>query len=113
MKIFWNDKVGKDESGHSVIVLRKDLKAGTITYWSSNTGKLPGEDKGYGPATRLIGKKGDARPRVIRHAIFTRFDKPENLVKVLTLPAANDYLKKLKDGKSDFDEADAQSGAAR
>src|SRR4029077_589387 len=67
MKIFWSNRVGKTESGHSVIYLGTEKRLGIeyVRFWSSN---LPA---GYGVKTVPRGK--------IAYAIFSRLQMPGNL----------------------------------
>ncbi|MDA8876447.1 hypothetical protein N9268_02525 [Akkermansiaceae bacterium] len=80
MKIFWNDEIGKKERGHSVIYLGRDQKDGEtrVRFWSSN------QPDGYGEKAVPISK--------IKWAIFSRITRPQNVVKVSSLPANSQFL---------------------
>lgn len=78
MKIFWNDKIGKDERGHLVIYLGRtknvtDADGNTdnyIYYWSSN-GSNTDINGGYS-----IKKSKES---TIKRAIFTRITHPQKI----------------------------------
>jgi hypothetical protein len=98
MKIFWNKNVGRRESGHSVIFLGTEDRAGVeyIRYWSSNV------PNGYGER---------AVPRSkIAYAIFSRLDAPANLTRVHNVPSVDSYLASLLRKKSNFAEAIRKCG---
>lgn len=67
LKIFWNDKIGKDERGHSVIFLgQKQIDGETsICFWSSNVS--------VGMSEKCVSKK-----KMVR-LLFSRLEHPENL----------------------------------
>ena len=98
MKIFWNQSVGRLESGHSVIFL------GTVNHpdgeyvrlWSSN---IP---NGYG-------EKEVPRSK-IANAIFSRLDAPANLTRIHDIPVVDVYLSSLLRQKSNFAEATKKCG---
>jgi hypothetical protein len=98
MKIFWNNNVGRHESGHSVIFL------GTVThpdgeyvrFWSSN---IP---HGYG-------EKEVPRSK-ISYAIFSRLENPANLSRIHNVPATDSYLASLLRKNSNFSEAARMCG---
>jgi hypothetical protein len=93
MKIFWSKRVGRSESGHSVIYLGTENRAGIeyVRFWSSNT---PG---GYG-------EKEVPRAK-IAYAIFSRLQTPANLTRIHNTPAIDPYLASLLSKRSDFAEA--------
>lgn len=77
MKIFWNDEIGKDESGHMVVALGKscerDQDGNTMSilhYWSSN-GSHTDINAGYGIKSVSVDK--------IHRAVVTRIDRPWKL----------------------------------
>jgi hypothetical protein len=80
LKIFWNDGIGATEHGHSVIFLRLDPTAGTLTFWSSN---LPG---GYGEKTVPLSR--------IHRMLFSRLEHPENINR--PLPHSDSYLSSME-----------------
>ena len=98
MKIFWNNNVGKRESGHSVIFLgttqRRDGEY--VRFWSSNIGM------GYG-------EKEIPRAK-IANAIFSRLETPANLTRINNAPATDSYLGSLLRKKSNFAEARQKCG---
>lgn len=98
MKIFWTTEIGKAERGHSVIYLGREQRDGVehIRFWSSN---LPG---GYG-------EKSVPRTKIAR-AIFSRLERPENLVRVKAMPALDSYLAGLLTRSSDLSEAKSKCG---
>src|SRR3982750_4280855 len=83
MKIFWSNRVGKTESGHSVIFLGTENRLGTeyVRYWSSNV------PAGYGVKTVPRAK--------IACAIFSRLQTPGNLARINSAPAVDAYLGSL------------------
>ena len=98
MKIFWSDKVGRTESGHSVIFLGTENRDGVeyVRFWSSN---IPA---GYG-------EKSVPRTK-IACAIFSRLEKPSNLTRINSAPAVDEYLASLLRKNSSFAEATRKSG---
>ncbi|HUE41580.1 MAG TPA: hypothetical protein VMO75_06610 [Chthoniobacterales bacterium] len=98
MKIFWNNNVGKLESGHSVIFLgtSQHPDGEYVRFWSSNIGM------GYG-------EKEVPRAK-IANAIFSRLETPANLVRIHNAPATDSYLASLLRKKSNFTEARQKCG---
>ena len=98
MKIFWNQNVGRRESGHSVIFLgtTRHLDGEYVRFWSSNIGM------GYG-------EKEVPRSK-IANAIFSRLENPANLVRIHDAPFVDAYLASLLRKKSNFAEATRMSG---
>lgn len=98
MKIFWNQNVGRHESGHSVIFLgtvsRPDGEY--VRFWSSN---IP---NGYG-------EKEVPRTK-IAYAIFSRLENPANLSRIHDVPEKDEYLASLLRKNSDFAEAARMCG---
>ena len=80
MKIFWNNEIGVKERGHSVVYLGTETEDGVeyVRFWSSN------KPAGYG-------EKRVPRRSVI-HAIFSRFENPENLARAARLPTVDAFL---------------------
>ena len=98
MKIFWSNRVGKTESGHSVIFLGTENRQGVeyVRFWSSNV------PLGYGE--RSV-------PRTkIAYAIFSRLERPANLGRINSAPAVDAYLGSLLRKKSSFAEASRKCG---
>jgi hypothetical protein len=93
MKIFWSSEVGRAEHGHSVIYLGREVSGGVerVRFWSSNK---PG---GYS-------EKTVPRSRIV-HAIFSRLERPENLLRAPALPELDPYLASLLTVRSSFTEA--------
>ena len=98
MKIFWNNNVGRRESGHSVIFLgtSQHQDGEYVRYWSSNIGM------GYG-------EKEVPRSK-IAHAIFSRLEMPANLTRIQNAPTTDSYLSSLLRKKSNFAEARQKCG---
>src|SRR5437870_5636501 len=98
MKIFWNNNVGRRESGHSVIFLgtTQHHDGEYVRFWSSNIGM------GYG-------EKEVPRAK-IANAIFSRLETPANLVRINNAPATDSYLASLLRKKSNFAEARQKCG---
>jgi hypothetical protein len=98
MKIFWNKNVGRRESGHSVIFLGTENRAGVeyVRYWSSNV------PSGYG-------ERSVPRSKIV-YAIFSRLETPANLPRVHSAPSIDAYLASLLRKKSNFAEAGRKCG---
>jgi hypothetical protein len=98
MKIFWSQRVGRSESGHSVIFLGTENRAGVeyVRFWSSN---MPG---GYG-------EKEVPRTK-IAYAIFSRLQTPSNLTRISSAPLVDSYLASLLRKRSSFAEATNKCG---
>jgi len=98
MKIFWSNRVGKTESGHSVIFLGTEKRLGMeyVRYWSSNV------PAGYGVKTIPRAK--------IAYAIFSRLQVPANLARINSAPEVDDYLASLLRKRSSFAEATRKCG---
>jgi len=98
MKIFWSNRVGKTESGHSVIYLGTEKRLGIeyVRFWSSN---LPA---GYGVKTVPRAK--------IAYAIFSRLENPTNLERIISAPRVDVYLASLLRKRSSFAEAAQKCG---
>jgi len=98
MKIFWNNNVGRRESGHSVIYLGTVNRAEGeyVRYWSSNVGM------GYS-------EKEVPRSK-IANVIFSRLEAPANLVRIRNAPATDSYLASLLRVRSSFAEAMKKCG---
>lgn len=84
IKMFWNDKVGKDERGHIGLYLGEQDELNPATgkidhyiYWWTSNGSKTDINSGYG-----IGR---ATTDKIKRAIFTRITKPENIKNVENL----------------------------
>ncbi len=86
MKIFWTDKIGHEERGHSVIFtgFHQSKEGREICFWSSNLASI-GLAAGMG--TKCVAEK-----RIYR-AIFSRLEFPEKLNKVpqLMTPGTSKY----------------------
>jgi hypothetical protein len=80
MKIFWNDEIGSREAGHSVIYLAKVTQPDGeyVQYWSSN------QPDGFG--VKLVPRQK------IKRQLFSRFEHPENVAHLASLPAKDAYL---------------------
>jgi hypothetical protein len=98
MKIFWSPRVGRRESGHSVVFLGTENRGGVeyVRYWSSNV------PSGYG-------EKEVPRTK-IAYAIFSRLQTPANLVRINSAPATDTYLASLLRKKSSLAEATKKCG---
>src|SRR4029077_18012497 len=83
MKIFWNNNVGRRESGHSVIFMGTENRFGEeyVRYWPSNIGL------GYGEKSVLRKK--------IAYAIFSRLQTPAKLTRINNAPSVDGYLASL------------------
>ncbi|MBP6782654.1 MAG: hypothetical protein KA152_02620 [Verrucomicrobiales bacterium] len=91
LKIFWNEFIGKGEKGHLVVYLGQDPVTGAVEVWSSNVKNADGSS-GYG--TMWI-----ERSRIVR-ALFSRLERPENLVNWLSYSVEerrSDYLVRIRE----------------
>jgi hypothetical protein len=81
LKIFWTDKIGSKEFGHSVVYLGTETAANgeqIVRYWSSN------RSDGYG-----FGRSAKKR---IKRALFSRLENPRGISRIAQLPPRDDYL---------------------
>jgi hypothetical protein len=86
LKLWWNDHIGKKESGHSVIYLgRANTPEGDpgIEFWSSN------EPAGMGVKVVPLTK--------VKRALVSRLEHPENLKNLPALEAKDDFLAGMLD----------------
>jgi hypothetical protein len=99
LKIFWNDQVGRDERGHSVIFLGSEIVDGIqkIHFWSSNK------------STNGFSKMTINRSDAVR-LLFSRLDKIENINKVLELPLNDDFLASMLTIRSNWEEVKLKTG---
>jgi hypothetical protein len=98
MKIFWNNNVGRRESGHSVIFLGTTMHPDGeyVRFWSSNIGM------GYG-------EKEVPRSKIAA-AIFSRLETPANLARINNVPLTDSYLGSLIRKNSSLAEARQKCG---
>src|ERR1700731_565982 len=98
MKIFWNNNVGRRESGHSVIFLgtSQHPDGEYVRFWSSNIGM------GYG-------EKEVPRAK-IANAIFSRLETPANLTRINNVRLTDSYLGSLIRKSSSLAEARQKCG---
>ena len=90
LKIFWNDKIGKGERGHSVVYLGASKDGKSIHVWSSQS-KNDNGSAGYG--TMWVEKSR------IKRALFSRLEHPENLARWLQFSndqKRSDYLIRIR-----------------
>lgn len=99
LKIFWNDSVGKNERGHSVIFLGLENKDGIecVRFWSSN------KPNGYG-------EKSVPKSKVAR-ALFSRLEYPSNINQIANLPDRDKYLANMLSVDSSIEEVRRMTGA--
>ncbi|MCT7721672.1 MAG: hypothetical protein N5842_01525 [Lactobacillus crispatus] len=91
IKMFWNDKIGKDERGHIGIYLGEQDevdqtgKRKHYIYWWTTNGSKTDINAGYSISKASTDK--------IKRAIFTRITKPENINRVeKIMPTDKDQL---------------------
>jgi len=98
LKIFWNDEIGARESGHSVIYLGSETKAGGeyVRYWSSNV------PSGFGVA--------EVPHQRIHRMLFSRLVRPDLVPQITTLPARDPYLASMLKRSSSADEMQRMVG---
>lgn len=105
LKIFWNDSIGKGERGHLVVYLGTNDSGDAIRVWSSNM------ENGDGSAG--YGEMWVKRER-IRRALFSRLERPENLIRWLSFSEpeqTSDYLVRILQSPSSGEEMKAVTGA--
>ncbi len=89
MKIFWNESIGKGESGHLVVYLGLNSAGDQVKVWSSN---LLNDDDSQGYGTMWVERER------IKRVIFSRLERPENLARWLNFSEAektSDYLVRI------------------
>lgn len=88
MKIFWTKEIGRFERGHSVVFLGTEKRDGIecARFWSSN---LP---EGYGE--KIVPRSK------IACAVFSRFERPQNLARLKNLPDLDSYLAQMLSRRS-------------
>ncbi len=99
LKVFWNERLGSTERGHSVVFLGFERGSDgheRVKYWSSNQGV------GYGEKTADV--------RRIARMLFSRVTAPEGVVSVARLAPKNGYLQELLKRASTEREAADQIG---
>ena len=84
LKVFWNEAIGAQESGHSVIFMGTETKDSEemVAFWSSN------QPDGYGVKSVPRSK--------IKRAIFSRLETPNKLSTVSKMPGQDDFLTSLQ-----------------
>jgi hypothetical protein len=99
MKIFWNNSIGKNERGHSVVFLGLEKKDGVehVRFWSSN------KPNGYG-------EKSVPKSKVAR-ALFSRLEFPANLNQIATLLTRDKYLANMLTVDSSIEEVVKMTGS--
>lgn len=95
LKIFWNNQVGKNERGHTVIFLGH--KNGSITFWGSSK-----STKGYGVKTV-------ARSEYNR-LLFSRLTNPQNASEIAKIPEDDEFLASMLSRVSSWEEVREVSG---
>ena len=99
LKIFWNDEVGTNERGHSVIFLGTEIIDGVqkIHFWSSNK-----STNGY---SKMTINRSDA----VR-LLFSRLDRIENINKIVELSLNDDFLTSMLSTRSNWEEVREKTG---
>lgn len=106
LKIFWNENIGKGERGHLVVYLGESKDGKSIRVWSSQTENDDGTS-GYGEMW--------VEKTRIKRALFSRLERPENLVRWLQFSPAekkSDYLIRIRQTGSTGAEMKRVTGAA-
>lgn len=105
LKIFWNEHIGKGESGHLVVYLGETADRTAIEVWSSQTENDDGS-AGYG-----VMRVEKSR---IRRALFSRLERPANLARWLDFgpeERKSDYLIRIRGTGSTGEEMRRITGA--
>lgn len=105
LKIFWNENIGKGESGHLVVYLGTSPDGKSIQVWSSNM-KNSDNSSGYG---KMFVEKSR-----IKRALFSRLTHPENINRWQNLSAADkrsEYLIQIRKTGSTGTEMKKVTGA--
>lgn len=99
IKMFWNDKIGKLEKGHTGIFLGVSIENGIqmIRFWASSK-----STQGFGE--RLI-PLSEAKK-----ILFTRIDKPENFRRIMDIPENDPFLASMLTLESNWNELKRVSG---
>jgi len=106
LKIFWNEHIGKGERGHLVVFLGESTDGNSIRVWSS---QMENDDGTSGYGEMWVEKSR------IRRALFSRLERPENLVNWLQFSPAekkSDYLIRIRQTGSTGAEMKQVTGAA-
>jgi hypothetical protein len=77
LKIFWNDRIGSREFGHSVVFLGRGNN-GSVIYWSSN------KKGGYGCA--------EVPQTKIKRTLFSHLSDPSRINQIRYAPRTEEYL---------------------
>jgi len=102
LKIFWTEKIGAEEFGHSVIYLGSSDGNGSddlVIFWSSNV------PNGFGQKAVPKSK--------IKRAIFSRLENPLAISGVASLPPRDEYLAAMLRRPSSEEEAFMMVGIPR
>jgi hypothetical protein len=105
LKIFWNEHIGKGESGHLVVYLGESRDGKAVDVWSSQTENDDGSS-GYG-----VMRVEKSR---IKRALFSRLERPENLVRWLAFgpeERKSAYLIRIRQTGSTGEEMKEATGA--
>lgn len=76
LKMWWTEAIGRDERGHVVVYLGLSDDRRQVKVWSSN---LQNEDGTTGYGTMWVDRDR------IKHARFSRLERPENVIRWLEL----------------------------
>jgi hypothetical protein len=101
LKIFWNDKVGAGEHGHSVVYMGQGQDAQgnpTLKFWSANNKGGMGVEEV--PMSRVNG------------TLFSRLTHPENINNITKISGVDPYLSGLQTKSSTRAEMMSQTGAS-
>lgn len=99
LKIFWNDEVGKNERGHTVIFL-ESFKLGNetmIRFWGSSA-----STSGYG--VKVVSRSEYSR------LLFSRLENPENISQITFISELDSYLASMLTTVSSWPELRQVSG---
>jgi hypothetical protein len=88
LKIWWTQKVGKSEHGHSVIYMGSKAANGTtfVGIWSANTSNPDG--------TSGMGLKWYPKSKIAR-VVFSRLKNIKSLININSLPTIDTYLSQM------------------
>jgi hypothetical protein len=95
LKIFWNNEVGKNERGHTVIFL--GYRNGSVTFWGSSR-----STNGYGVKT--VSRSEYSK------LLFSRLLAPENAINIATLDENDEFLASMLTRISSWAEVREVSG---
>jgi hypothetical protein len=99
LKMFWNDHIGKRESGHSVMFLGLVKQDGEeyIKFWSSNSST-------HGYSVKMVPRKDATR------TLFSRITNPKNIETIVDMDEDDSILAEMNERDSTWAEVSKLTG---